>query len=492
MTTTPVARDSESWFQRVERFFFAEEQPYALAAIRMLLPIALLIAAIPRWFHAREIFSADGSAAPLWVGYGYSASLMVFGPTLVVAAYTIMILCLITMSLGWRTRTSMLILLVLYPYFGMADTLGTLTKYTVITAHLLLLLCLSGSHKVWSLDAWLAKYTPEQSASPVWPRRLIQLLVAIVYLGASVTKLKMPEYLSGDQVRYWMLTNTNFPNPLGEMMSQYPAAIAVMSYVTVIWEILFPFLCWKGTSRNIMLGLGLVFHALTYFMLGLIVFPLVYFALYLAFLEPDEVSWLGRKVYAGWCRLTSLLNLGTASKGDEAAAVSWGGWVSPALFAGVLCVSALIGVTAEARMDVYGERRAEGRYVLQPISPEREAELFPESINLRLVDKVFDFGIGSTLLANQIADHRTSFRHGEQLVAQCTLTAPHEDLWLEMNLHDAHGLQLDRFGAVAPREQPRINAFYTLTDSLAPGEYAIVLKLHGREVMRRHFQLLAD
>ena len=70
MATLQAAAPRREQSGGVRHFLFAEEVPYGLAIVRMLLPLALLAAVIPRWFHARELFSVDGAPAPLWYAYG--------------------------------------------------------------------------------------------------------------------------------------------------------------------------------------------------------------------------------------------------------------------------------------------------------------------------------------------------------------------------------------------------------------------------------------
>ncbi|MEQ9071644.1 MAG: hypothetical protein RLO18_33220, partial [Gimesia chilikensis] len=50
---------------RFRQFFFAQEVPYGLAIVRMLVPLVLLGTVCTRWPFARELFSADGAPAPL-------------------------------------------------------------------------------------------------------------------------------------------------------------------------------------------------------------------------------------------------------------------------------------------------------------------------------------------------------------------------------------------------------------------------------------------
>ena len=136
----------------------------------------------------------------------------------------------------------------------------------------MLLLSMSSCGKVWSVDRWLAVRRGQtwSETGPAWPRRLIQILIGVIYLAAAATKLHTPTFFTGDQLRFWLLTNVNMDNPFGEYLSQYPGMILVMVYVTIFWEIVFLFTCWKGVGRAINLSLGLVFHVMTIFTLGLV------------------------------------------------------------------------------------------------------------------------------------------------------------------------------------------------------------------------------
>ena len=118
----------------------------------------------------------------------------------------------------------------------------------------------------------------------------MQLLIGIIYLGAAVTKMHTPAYFSGDQLMFWMITNVNFENPVGEYLTLFPSLTVVFAYIVIVWEILFLFLAWSGWKRIIMLGLGVTFHLMTTLTLGLYVFPMVCIASYFAFFNQDDVA----------------------------------------------------------------------------------------------------------------------------------------------------------------------------------------------------------
>ncbi len=482
--------DSESsLWSRLEAFFFTEERPVGLALVRIVLPLVMLIPTLHRIFRVRELYSLAGATAPIWNNYGQPDFLPI--PTAPVAAglYALLILALISASVGWRTRTSLLISGLLIPYFGMVDLIGTMTKFVVIATHAILLLSLSDCGRVWSVDRWLARRqgVDWKETGPAWPRRLVQILIGVVYLGAAATKMHTPAFFSGDQLRFWMLSNVNAVNPVGEYLSQYPGLILTMSYVTIVWEILFLFTSWKGTARTIMLSLGLFFHLMTSVTLGLIVFPMVYFAIYFAWYEQrDHLVWCAR--WHSWFGRDFRDEVALT----ESSAPGRSGWRIPSLPAWAACAGCAIGlgVWIDHTSDPFGEHRPEGRYALQPISEERLAQLQRNDQRIHVSDKVFALDVGSVMFNDNLVDRKTEFRHGESAVIQCSLLPPHEDLYLEVHLLNDQQQILRRLWQVVSRENLRGHFWFPMEESLAPGAYSVVIKINGAEAGRRSLELL--
>jgi hypothetical protein len=483
---------------RWDRFFFAEEVPYGLALVRICLPLALLIPLIPRWPHAREIFSTDGAAAPLWESFGFPGLLPIPSGPLAVALCTLLGWSLAALAVGWMSRTSAAIAALLTAYLGMLDMLGSLTKYTCIATHVLLLLAMSPCGAVWSVDAWLRRRPDPWPHAPagrqrryaVWPQRLIQWLFAIIYFAAAMTKLQTPFFVTGDQLYFWLLTNVNFANPLGEWLSLYPPLLVVMGLVTVVWEILFPFLCWRGVSKWCMLTIGAVFHLMTALTLGLIVFPLVCLACYWAFVTEAEMQrlmvWV-RRLNRRWFRrpVRSRLSIPVIAPPP-----AWGGpQASAVAFAAAAAVLIGLGLELEHWLDPYQARR--GGEPLTP--PVIEAELARRMLSgterIQVRDKVFGFDVGSRTLGGLLADSKSEFRHGQRAIIECTVVPPHEDLWLEVNLHDARKRLIERSGQVMTRERIRTHFFFDMSERYPAGEYELVLLIEGQEVTRRRIAI---
>ncbi|QDT38283.1 HTTM domain-containing protein [Stratiformator vulcanicus] len=473
-------------------FFFKEEVPYGLAIVRIFLPLILFGDMLRRWPHVRELYSADGATAPLWINFGFANPFPEFPGWLAVAIFTAMLFFLLAASLGWLTRLSLAFSTLLLFYFANLDAIGTISKYTAIATHILLLLSLSDCGAVWSVDARrLGRLEPRTSA--VWPQRLIQLFIGIVYLAAGMTKIHTPHFFSGEQMMYWMLTHLNNGHPLGAYMAMHPWTLSASAYITSLWELTFVFLVWSLWGRRVMLTLGVTFHLMTTLALGLYLFPMMYFAAYWAFLKEDDYRWFCERV-----RSSNLLNHWRAELSGTLASFTnlirgAGGRLTPVAYAAVLPLVALGASAAEYQLDPYNERSPDGPLPLVELSQNEAQRMLARPQPIRVEDKFFTFTIGSFKIGNYLAYQRTEYALGETMFAQILLQPQHEDIYVELVLEDANGAIVASTDTLAPREMLRWTPPIGLSPALVkPGEYGLVLRLAGKPVARRSFTVTAD
>ena len=492
---------SEKAADRIRKFFYDQEIPFGLALCRICLPLVLMGMVLPRWSVCRELYSADGAMAQVSVGFGYIDLLPEFSGTVVAALYAVLIFTLVTLSVGWCTRISAILACVLMTYFSMLDCVSTMTKYTAMVTHMLFILSLSQAGSIWSVDAWLARRREtsdptkprfEYPRSAAWPRRLMQFHIACVYFGAGVTKIHTPTFFTGDQLQYWMLTHLNYQHRLGEILSGYPVLLVGFGYVTVIFELMFVFCAWKSYFRNLVLPVGVLFHFMTTLTLGLLMFPMVCYCTYMAFIDEDDIqqssAWLRRLV-----RRSSWLKIAQEKLRETR---TWMGsrpaWQFPAkvVFASVIPLIAVAGIQIEHQFDTYGERRPEGRHQLVALEPERARQLLAPVTPQRDIDKFFAVDMGTFLVSEIVANRRTSFRQGENVIAQCSLIPPHEDLVLDCKIRDDENRIVDKKREIATREMFRVNMHFFLSNEMRPGDYTLNVETAGRPVIKKKFTVL--
>ncbi|MBI1345370.1 hypothetical protein GC163_03695 [bacterium] len=487
--------------QQCATFFFTQEAPFGVALMRIMLPLVMMSMVLPRWAVTRELYSADGATAPLALGYGYAHFLPEFSGEVAVALHTILLFAMICTCIGWMTRISLVISCVLYTYLNLLDAISTMTKYSVITTHLLLLLSCSNCGALWSVDAWLARrrgdtLNPLPPSFPAWPRRLVQLLIGVIYFGAAITKMNTPTFLSGDQLQIWMLTHINFRHPFGELLSLYPVLLKAMAYVTIVWEMTFVFLVWRGMWRPWVLAIGIVFHFLTSLTLGLFIFPVTCFTTYLSFIDEQDFLAIRHNIRL-WARRQSWLPLGRWQAAWTSVWNRLGSpdqWRQPALVAFPLAmlVFTASGVGIEYWSDPYGVRRPEGRHQLKAVSSEFAQKLLAPTESIRDKDKFFAIDTGTLLVGDLLADRKRVFSHGDTMIIQCHLVPPHEDMWIECKILDAGNRLVGRTANVATREAFRLNFNYFVTTSLEPGNYTLQFESGGREVIRKQITIVGD
>ncbi len=504
MLNIPTSKKRRSLSELYSHFFFKKETPYGLALVRIFLPLVLFTDMIPRWSRARELFSLDGATAPLWVSYSLPDWLPLFSGTTVVAMMTVMMFLMITLSIGWCSRISAFGVLVLFTYISMADSISTMSKYSVISSHVLLLLSLSHCGDVWSVDAWQKKrkFLDENPGSNVtflkpqsfvWTRRLIQILVGIIYFGAALTKMHTGAFFTGDQMFHWSLTQLNHNHPLGEYVAlQMPMVFVFAAYITIIWEVLFLFLAWgRGWGRFIMISVGVTFHGLTCLMLGLYFFPTLFCVLYLSFIEEEDVRNLSLrfrywKTNSQWATALGA----TLSKWKPAINIPRINFVpQTVIFTALLCVVALTGIEAEHQIDPFGERRPEGPYQLVEMDPAEVHRLLTPSEAIRRKDTVLDMSVGTVVIAQFLANPHTDFEQGDCIVVQTSFNPPHPDMLVECSLFDSENRIVRRNPQVILRETLRMHYYFNLDESLEPGEYTFKLESNGEQLLTKKINL---
>ncbi len=438
-------------------FFFAEEAPYGLALVRMLLISMALIPMVRRFGRVRELFSSDGAPQQLIELFGQGRVLPELPASFAAALYGIMIFSLMCAVFGFRTRLALLVGTPLYIYFNLLDSVSTMTKYSVIAAHIMVLLTLSQCGAVWSVDAVLRRWKEGVAATaipprfPVWPARLMQLLFAFVYFGAAVTKIQTQSFFSGEQMKYWMLSNWNYSNPAGEVLATWTPLLLASGYITVVWEITFAFLAWRPVGRFFALGIGVMFHIMTWLTLGLYIFPLICISAYLSFLMEKDIVAIRRFMHR--------LRFPTAILGFPRFAIARvvearPGYVPMSmLWLGVAVLVAVASAEADYRIDLYGMRANKDGLALSPMDSKVALTMLKSQQPLREKDKFLSFDIGSMLIGGQLANRSQTYEYGATIIAQCNVNPPHEDLWVECNLEDEQHRIIDTAGVFVTREQ---------------------------------------
>lgn len=246
---------------RADRFLFAPVRSDWAAVLRVALAIA-----IPVFF-----WPSHGSPMPIVRSLPGTAAL--YEAVLLTPYYWALILGVAALfGLGWRVRwTGGLLLVLLLP---LSLVVGARASRQVMMFTLLAL---------WILPR----------AGPMWPIRLIQLQLTVVY-GVNALAKATPEYLSGEILLGMSHSLPNFLDsfPSG-VFQRGPLSLTLAQAATasVATEAFLAVGFWFRRLRWVAAGVGVVFHAMLWSVVDIHLFDWASMFLYLAFLLPLE----GRK-----------------------------------------------------------------------------------------------------------------------------------------------------------------------------------------------------
>jgi uncharacterized membrane protein len=135
---------------------------------------------------------------------------------------------------------------------------------------------------------------------PVWPQRLMQIQVSIVYLATFLNKLVGSWWDNGTAVYYpyTLLQFHRFPVPF--MDGDHMLFINLLTYITLATELSLGTLVWVPRLRFYVLGAGVFLHASIEYSLNIPLFAALMISSYLSFLTQQDLlnfkAWLQRRL----------------------------------------------------------------------------------------------------------------------------------------------------------------------------------------------------
>jgi hypothetical protein len=169
--------------------------------------------------------------------------------------------------------------------------------------NLLFCVALSDCGRVWSVDAWLERRRRRAAPAEVaiWPLRLFRFQVCVIYGFTGLWKFQDVHWRDGSALHY-VLSNTQFRRFPIDLPTWSAEALTIGTYVTLLWEVLFPVMILWRPTRWVTLALGVAMHVGMAVTLELGPFPYIMLGSYVAFLEPDTVPALAARLRARFGR----------------------------------------------------------------------------------------------------------------------------------------------------------------------------------------------
>jgi hypothetical protein len=118
--------------------------------------------------------------------------------------------------------------------------------------------------------------------------RLIQLHMCVIYAFAGTSKLMGPSWWDGSAM-WQAVANLEYQSVDLTWLAHWPRVLALMTHVTILWEVYYVALIWPRRTRYFMLAMAVPLHLGIGVFLGMMTFGSVMLIANLAFVEPQHI-----------------------------------------------------------------------------------------------------------------------------------------------------------------------------------------------------------
>ncbi|MEK6249700.1 MAG: HTTM domain-containing protein, partial [Planctomycetales bacterium] len=224
--------------------------------------------------------------------YYWSHLLWIESPATLWIAHLAALAVMAMLVVGFFSRTcAVLTFLITVSYMHRAT--GALFGLDQINVMLAMYLMVGPCGARYSIDRWLA--SRKQGNAPVADSvagniaiRLIQIHMCVIYFFAGTRKLMGDTWWDGSAMWY-SIANYEYQSVDMTWLVAWPMAIAVLTHVTILFEVSYCVLIWNRLTRPVMLTLAVVLHLGIAMCMGMATFGLAMLIGNLAFISSPLV-----------------------------------------------------------------------------------------------------------------------------------------------------------------------------------------------------------
>jgi len=272
--------------RRWETFWFEDVPSDVFALVRIAVGVAGLGSIIG--FMPIDVFWSPLGIAPVPGGQDLRSILVAagLGDAAGLALFLTLIVSFACMTVGRFTSTAVAVCFVGSVLQSHWNSLPLTSGHTVLVAVLFALVWADCGGRP-SLDARRRK-PGGQGRQPVWPLRLIQVQLAVLYASSGLFKLLGSGWRDGSAIHF-----TTSQNVYGRILDVYtfPTSLdwmlTLLTYGTLFWEISFPLMMLNRVTRKAALLMGIGVHLGIWSLMEVGPFSPMMLASYVAFLDPQ-------------------------------------------------------------------------------------------------------------------------------------------------------------------------------------------------------------
>ncbi|KUI27390.1 hypothetical protein AU196_07875 [Mycobacterium sp. IS-1742] len=273
------------------RFWFSYDSAYPLGLIRIAFGLLMIVWTVTLYPELYDRFGPDGVVPrPPTADFTWSVFRLFPSDAAVFAGWALLLLASIALTLGWRSRLAAILVFVMVVSFERRNPF-VMNAGDVLLRVEALFIALAASGAALSLDQRRRTgsfWTAEQRR--IWPVRLMQIQVSIIYVSTVVAKLHGKTWQDGTAVSYSLRQNDLLFFTTPAWITDSLLISNVMSWSTLVIELAIGLLVWNRRARPWVLAAGVVLHLSIFVSMSIGLFSLAMFVLYLAFLPSGRAE----------------------------------------------------------------------------------------------------------------------------------------------------------------------------------------------------------
>ncbi|MBV1857235.1 MAG: HTTM domain-containing protein [Nannocystaceae bacterium] len=259
-----------AWWRR---FFFGDRDVRPLALMRIGVGVIVMWMLLERIAVARSALSDEGwlpsdAARALMDPWHWSLFHTIDQPVAIAALLLLGAACALLFTVGFFTRWAGMVAFVILASTHVrnpAVLYGADSVARIWLFYLLLIPC----GRAWSIDAIRTRirtggraFREQPALMGSWPVRLLQFQVALVYLATGVSKFYGSDFHEGTALWFALAnpTYSRFYVVAEPALSSVAPVLAVLTLVTLWWELAFAFMLPLRSTRRVALVVGLFVH----------------------------------------------------------------------------------------------------------------------------------------------------------------------------------------------------------------------------------------
>lgn len=282
--------------RRFIEFFWGPSDPRTYALVRGALSLAGLVNLIELWSHRYEYFAATGMVAKNAVhrtasgGLYFTVFNWIDSETSVTLVFACAGLALFTLGFGFCTRASAAVVFAWHLSYS-DRAFPILHSWDAILRVYSLLVLVSPTGRVWSLDRVLWPKPADREDVPIYGLRLMQWQLFVIYITTVWLKLPDEFWRSGQLCAYFGLSFYS-RTPSNLFLIRHEWISAIQTYLSLVIEASVPWLLAFRRTRFAGLAAGFALHFAIAVTSTLSVFSVSMVAPYFAFLDRQDIDWV--------------------------------------------------------------------------------------------------------------------------------------------------------------------------------------------------------